>query len=932
MGKIIKFVLGRKKWEIFLAIMLAIVVVGTLLSLWTKLTFIKDDPETRPRIAVVAALGKEEATTLMQGAALLAEQLNATGGFKGRRLEVLQIDDTDGAAGKIVADKRVIGVVGHMDDAVLEKASKIYAAANLAVVTPRFLGKDIAGVTALGVEGKEEAKFAANYARNIQQQRLMYVVKEKGAAFDMVANQFTEVYAKFDTPVKKTWEIAGGKEGEDALRAMFEELKSVDVGAVYVAASPELAAKIVSDIRKAGNSLEIVGTSQLTTVAFRKALNKLAGKEATVYAHGITAATPVIFDTANAEAQKFKTKYQQTYSSSPDWLATLAYDAAHAITAGTLRQTAAKGLSGDIYFDEKGQSTVPLQMGIYNGEEIISAPVQLTPISKGASFNYIEALRQGRVLYANDRFMFKTNVVYTGFTINEVSDLDTQKETATLDMSVWFRYRGKFDPQDVQVANAVEPVKFENPEESKDSDDVQYRRYRIKQKFKLNFTGEKHSYDRFVAGVEFKHRLLNKNNLMYVVDVLGMPTGKGLAEDLVKRKVARAGSGWLVENAWVSQNLEKSSGDGAPQYVGMTGEQPMFSTITMGIMLKPEAMTAQDVIDREYFIYLAIFGVLGVLVAQVLDMRKLGRYMDFQSWLMRVIFWPMLILAVGNLLINWSYSNLAPATTKTMVLVYASLWWALGAMLVDMAIDRFVWNPLELRAGRKIPNVMKVMVTILVYAFAIAGIIAVVLNQTLTSLLATSGVLVMIIGLAIQANIANIFSGIVLNIERPFRVGDFIKINNVVGEVKDITWRTIRLESNEGPMVSLANSKVSEAFMENLSLVPNGVAGETLIYTRPEADPEKVLEIIKEAITNAPNIIFKDHATLNPSARFRGVLNVNGQWVASFSAGYRVKIMSHKGKAKQELWMAVRKRFLEEGIALLPANSDGVSIDAGLKT
>ena len=124
MGKIIKYLQGHKKWEVFLVIMLAIIVVGTLLSLGTKLTFIKDDPETRPRIAVVAALGKEEATTLMQGASLLAEQLNSNGGFKGRHLEVFQVDDKDGAAEKIVADKRVIGVVGHMDDAMLEKQQK----------------------------------------------------------------------------------------------------------------------------------------------------------------------------------------------------------------------------------------------------------------------------------------------------------------------------------------------------------------------------------------------------------------------------------------------------------------------------------------------------------------------------------------------------------------------------------------------------------------------------------------------------------------------------------------------------------------------------------------------------------------------------------------------------------------------------------------
>ena len=960
MNKLRLILQSHKKWKVFFAILVVIVIAGTLLSLLARMTLIRDNVETRPRLAVVGPMGSPSGVALKQGAALYIEHINSMGGINGRQLELLLIEETPDAAAKVTADKRVIGIVGHLDAGIMQAAAPVYALAKLTLATPLFLNEPLLGIASLGIDPREEARFVANYARNIQQQRLMYVVRESGAEFDPMVDPFLDVYKRFDTPVQQVWTIEAGQEAQ--MKALFDELGQIDAGAIYIAARPELAARLVKGIRSSRNALEIFGPSQLATNSFADSLKAAVGNNAAIQSHGIMAATPMLFDTSNDETQRFLTQYQKKYGASPDWLATYAYDAAQIAVSGI---AAVKGISGDLNFIN-GQAQLPIQMGIYNGDSLISAPVQLLPIAKGASFNYIDALRLGRVLFVNDRFMYKTNVVYVGFEINEISNIDPQKDTATLDMSIWFRYRGKFDPQDLQIVNAIEPVKLDTPEESKESDEVQYRRYRIKQQFHLNFTQDKRAYDHYVAGIAFRHRLLNRNNLTYVVDMLGMPTGNALLDDLQRRRVVKAGSGWAMDNAWVSQDLVRERGAGAPQYVGMTGEQALFSTITMGILLKPGTIAARDVIDGEYFIYLAIFGLLGVLAAIGLDTRNPvrhqahhekhvggirrhggsmrnsssgekrgggapgkeedafnpGRYWSFQSWLLRLIFLPTFLLATGNLIIDWSFTHWPPTSTRNIVLLYDSLWWILVARLADMAVRRFIWTLLEERAGRKVPDVMKVMVTIIIFTLCLAGIIAVVFNQTLTSLLATSGVLVMVIGLAIQANIANIFSGIILNIERPFRVGDYIKINNVIGMVKDITWRTVRIESNDGPMVSLANSKVSEAFMENYSFAPHGIGAETMFYTPAAVDAKEVLKIITEAIANAKSIICKDDPMYEPSVRFKGVVNVNGQWVASYAAGYRVKILPKKAIAKEELWIYVSQRFMEQGIPLMPADNN----------
>lgn len=916
MNKILSLLQSEHRWRSLGVLVLFIVATSTLLSLLARFTLLQDNVATRPRVAVVGPLKNAQGAALRQGAALYLEVLNKQGGHQGRLVELLEVEESADAAKTVLADKRVVAVIGHLDPEQLKAAAPVYASASLPLVTPLPLATPLPGVTGLGLDPKEQARFAANYARNIQQQRLMYVVRESGAAFDPLVEPFLEVYKRFETPVREVWTITPGADADAQIKKILDALKDIDIGAVYVATQPELAARLVKGIRDTGNVLEIFGPAELATGSFVQQLKTLSGKDAAIHNHGIIAATPVLFDTANEDAQRFQTRYQQKFSASPDWLATYAYDAAKLALAAKDKPEELKGIMGSRPIVD-GMVQIPIQMGLYNGDRMISAPAQLLPIAKGASFNYIEALRQGRVLYVNDRFMFKTNVVYVGVTVNEVSEFDPQKETATLDMSIWFRYRGNFSPQDLEIHNAITPVKFETPEESKESDDVQYRRYRIKEKFRLNFANARRAYGQHVAGISFRHKQLNRNNLTYVVDVLGMPTGNALIDDLHQRKVVKSSLGWDIDNAWISQDIARERGDGAPQYVGMTGEQPFFSTITLGLLLKPAMTTARDIIPGEYFIYIAIFGLFGTLFALMLDVGKWWRFWAFQSWMLRLIFTPLLLLSAGNLLLDWAFTQLATATTAILVYAYESLWWVLLGWLLDQAIRRFVWETLEKRADRKVPNVIKFFVSMLTFALALAAITAFVFNQPLTSLLATSGVLVMVVGLAIQANIANVFSGIVLNIERPFKIGDIIRVNNLMGTVVDITWRTTRILALQGHTISLANSKVSEALLENFSQTPNDMVVELEYLLPAELDPKLVLEIIHEALGEAKSIS-KPNPKMAPFARYKGVVCRDRNWVGLYWSRHRINNLLMQHNSQEEIWLGIRKRFLERGLPLLP--------------
>jgi branched-chain amino acid transport system substrate-binding protein len=211
-------------------------------------------------------------------------------------------------------------------------------------------------------------------------------------------------------------------------------------------------------------------------------------------------------------------------------------------------------------------------------------------------------------------------------------------------------------------------------------------------------------------------------------------------------------------------------------------------------------------------------------------------------------------------------------------LFFDILWWLVPAYLINLAVRRFIWIPLELRSNRSVPKILQNFLAFLVYLLAFFGIVAYVFDQKLTSLLATSGMVAMIIGLAIQVNIANIFSGIAINLEHPFRINDWVKIGDEFsGKVVDITWRTIKIKKRDGSLLSLPNSIASESPIHNYNHPNRFFWNRIEIFVDPKHNPEKIKSILMNAVLSVNGIV----KSVDPTIRFE--LN---EWAAVFIIFY----------------------------------------------
>jgi small-conductance mechanosensitive channel len=136
----------------------------------------------------------------------------------------------------------------------------------------------------------------------------------------------------------------------------------------------------------------------------------------------------------------------------------------------------------------------------------------------------------------------------------------------------------------------------------------------------------------------------------------------------------------------------------------------------------------------------------------------------------------------------------------------------------------------------------------------------------------------MIVGLAIQSNIANIFSGIVINLERPFNVGDWIQIGEIEeGKVVDITWRTTRIMTRDGYLIAVPNGQVSESQIHNFDSF-DCVRLELKMQLDGALPPRETAELMQSALNKYEGILDNPEREV----RFRGVVRDYEGWIGEY--------------------------------------------------
>jgi CRP-like cAMP-binding protein len=174
-------------------------------------------------------------------------------------------------------------------------------------------------------------------------------------------------------------------------------------------------------------------------------------------------------------------------------------------------------------------------------------------------------------------------------------------------------------------------------------------------------------------------------------------------------------------------------------------------------------------------------------------------------------------------------------------------------------------------------------------------------------LLTTSAVGAVVVGFALQDTLGNLFAGLAIQVEKPFRVGQWIQISGREGEVQEITWRATKLRTKDGEFLVVPNSVVSKEPVLNYSepTIANCLSIEVgASYLTP---PNEVKAAILEAVANAPLAM--------PVPAPKVLVHGFGDSAVNYTAYFWVSNYGSEREARDEvrtnIWYTFRRRNIE---------------------
>jgi len=242
--------------------------------------------------------------------------------------------------------------------------------------------------------------------------------------------------------------------------------------------------------------------------------------------------------------------------------------------------------------------------------------------------------------------------------------------------------------------------------------------------------------------------------------------------------------------------------------------------------------------------------------------------------------------------------------------ILKTTWWAGCASVLVSCVRMFLTFERKPREGRLLQD----LVVALIYVTAALCIVAYVFRLPVATVVATSGVFAIVLGLALQSTLNDVFSGIALNLGRPLTVGDWVVLDDdVQGRVIETNWRSTQLLNGSNDLVVVPNSVLAKSRITNMS-GPDASHGASIRVRFVPTRPLKILlDAMDHALLSCNSILKSATPSVSVIALERDAIEIE--------LGFRVDDMAKAGKAKNELFGLVLRHAEASGIQLAPATS-----------
>jgi MscS family membrane protein len=346
--------------------------------------------------------------------------------------------------------------------------------------------------------------------------------------------------------------------------------------------------------------------------------------------------------------------------------------------------------------------------------------------------------------------------------------------------------------------------------------------------------------------------------------------------------------------------------------------------LTFGLDRIPLLCKADPLLGEPFWKYLAslIYIVLAFYVSKILDfiigvwLKRLTaksetKYDDLVLDLLRgpvkvVAF--VVFLHIGLAMFDWP-PKIQLYLSKALIIVVACSITYVALKLVDVLLglwrEHHTSEEDRIFAAQLFPLLKKVAkVSVVIAAIVLT---ADNLGGKITSLLAGLSIGGLALGLAAQDTVANLFGAVAIFLDKPFRIGDMVKVEGVQGNIEQIGLRSTRIRNLDGHLVAIPNKTMGNAIITNITRRPT-IRTEMNIgitYDTPTEKVKRATEILNEIFRADP----KTHDLIISFNKFNdSALNI---FVVHIWDGTEGK---EHFDALQELNLKIKERFDAEKI------------------
>ena len=188
-----------------------------------------------------------------------------------------------------------------------------------------------------------------------------------------------------------------------------------------------------------------------------------------------------------------------------------------------------------------------------------------------------------------------------------------------------------------------------------------------------------------------------------------------------------------------------------------------------------------------------------------------------------------------------------------------------------------------------------------IYVCSALAMMGFVFAWPLQGLLATSGIIAIVLGLALQSTLSDLFSGISLTIEKPYQLGDEVMLEGgIEGQVVQVNWRSTHLRNGANDIVIVPNSAIAKMRIQNHTTGSKRYSGTLSVIVDSRNAFQATTELLKQAAAACPAIM--QHPGCSVVAT-----DIKGDRV-TYDISYSTELFTSAGEARSQLIAQIYKR------------------------